>query len=454
MDILYLAYYLSILTYILGAALRGLPIPLVSIKKLGSRLMVDGVFSALLVFSYKGIVFSISYFSALLGSNWDAFNAWYIAEAAVLTTLFLVLKTIGFVYNKIGLGFLASGLISPLVSLLIDVLVTVTVFYLAVSVIYATAKALIAVGLLLYSVPFRLTRPAGAVLIALPIVFSIGAPFLPSFISLFSTFTPPDQQLIHGEPALINLVDLVGNPVAYFVLNSSGEEGNLLYTYLSDSNGVVNATSIEKWIPLGPQVLDFLLPGSKYTVKANITGGSTPLNLTYRVPNVISINVNHFIYYNTDEAIVENTTRGNGTLTVVFNVLYNTKVYVVYEENSSLIISVDGNTGGGYETFFEWFSVKYKAFIADLSPGVHTLSVQIGELNISKPDVSEVSYLESTVEKESVMPLAVSLVSLTFFRLLVLPIVYILILVSATLGLAKLLGGVEARISRVMVFGP
>jgi len=52
------------------------------------------------------------------------------------------------------------------------------------------------------------------------------------------------------------------------------------------------------------------------------------------------------------------------------------------------------------------------------------------------------------------MPLAVSLVSLTFFRLLVLPIVYILILVSATLGLAKLLGGVEARISRVMVFGP
>jgi hypothetical protein len=129
-------------------------------------------------------------------------------------------------------------------------------------------------------------------------------------------------------------------------------------------------------------------------------------------------------------------------------------VYVVYEENSSLIISVDGNTGGGYETFFEWFSVKYKAFIADLSPGVHTLSVQIGELNISKPDVSEVSYLESTVEKESVMPLAVSLVSLTFFRLLVLPIVYILILVSAALGLAKLLGGVEARISRVMVFGP
>jgi len=454
MDILYLAYYLSILTYVLGAALRGLPIPLVSIKKLGSRLMVDGVFSAFLVFSYKGLVYSISYFSSLLGSNWGAFNAWYIAEAAALTTLFLVLKTIGFIYNKIGLGFLASGLISPLVSLLIDVLVTVTVFYLAVSVIYATAKTLIAVGLLLYSVPFRLTRPAGAVLIALPIVFTIGAPFLPSFVSLFSTVTPPDHQLIQGEPALISLVDLVGNPVAYFVLNSTDREGKLLYTYLSDSNSVVNATSIDKWIPVGPQVLDFLLPGSKYTVEANITQGSKPLNLTYRVPNVISINVNHFIYYNTGEAIVENISRVNGTLTVVFDVLYNTKVYVVYEEGSSLVISVDGGASGGYETSFKWFNVNYKAFTADLSPGVHTLAVQVGELNISKPDVSEVSYLEITVEKGSVMPLAVSLVSLTFFRLLVLPVVYILILVSATLGLAKLLGGVEARISRVMVFGP
>ncbi|MGC9011370.1 hypothetical protein [Thermogladius sp.] len=453
MDLLYLAYYLSVLTYFIGAALKGLPLPLASVKKVGQRLMVDGVFSAFMVFSYKALVFSISYFSSVIGADWRLLNEWYIAESASLMSLFVLLKTIGFLYSKVGLGFLASGLISPMVSLLVDVLVTITVFYLAVKAIYLTAKTMIAVGILLYSIPFRLTRPAGAVLISLPIVFTVGAPLLPNFVAMFSTFNPPDN-FVQAQPAYIRLLDYLNQPIAYFVVNASDANGNQLYMYLSDSSGLVNATSMERWIPLGYQRLDFLMPGSKYSEEANVTSSGGVVNLTYRVPNIIKIDVNTLVYYNTDEAVVESVERSNNTFTTLFNVLYSTKIYLVYESSSTLIVWLDNTTAQGYTVSFDWFNVGFKALVLSLHPGLHNLTIQVINVAASRPNVSEVYYFEKVVESGSTLSLAIGLVSIKFFTLLVLPVVYIFVLVTATLGLARILGGVEARISRLLVLGP
>ncbi|MGC9122209.1 MAG: hypothetical protein ACP5HP_04645, partial [Thermogladius sp.] len=100
------------------------------------------------------------------------------------------------------------------------------------------------------------------------------------------------------------------------------------------------------------------------------------------------------------------------------------------------------------------FNVGFKALVLSLHPGLHNLTIQVINVAASRPNVSEVYYFEKVAESGSTLSLAIGLVSIKFFTLLVLPVVYIFVLVTATLGLARILGGVEARISRLLVLGP
>ncbi|WP_440060068.1 hypothetical protein ACSU1N_02645 [Thermogladius sp. 4427co] len=454
MDVLYLAFNLSILSYFLGTLLKGIPIPLVSVKKLGSRLMVDGVLSAFLVFSYKALVYSIDYFSRLLGSSMDVLHAWFLVETSVLVSLYTFLKLTGLIYSKIGLGFLSSGLIAPLVNILVDALVTITVFYIAVNAIRAMAQAFIAIGILLYSVPFRITRSAGSILIALPIIFTVGAPLLPSFVAMFNMPMQVNWLNIPAVPAYFKLVDYTNNTIAYYVLNATDTAGNTLYIYPSDSNGVVNATSMDRWIPYGEQVLNFMMPGSLYTVKTNVSGSQEVFNLTVRVPNVIAVATNTFIYYYTDYIEVVNVDKGNNSLTASLRVASPAQLYLVTQEDCSVVVSVDSSTIQSPQYYFEWFGIRFKAYSVNLSPGPHVIGVIINYLTVQMPNVSVKSYVESILASESAVNYFVGSLSIVFFELIVLPIVYIFILVSATLALSRIIGGVESRISRIMVLGP
>ena len=58
--------------------------------------MVDGVFSAILVFSYSLIMWLIQYFSGILGSDWNRYNEWLLKEINIIIGVILLFKAINF----------------------------------------------------------------------------------------------------------------------------------------------------------------------------------------------------------------------------------------------------------------------------------------------------------------------------------------------------------------------
>ncbi|MEM4061377.1 MAG: hypothetical protein QXY11_00790, partial [Desulfurococcaceae archaeon] len=117
MDLLNLAFYLSVLSYCLGLLLKALPLPFISIKKLGRSLVADGLFSATLVFSYNLIFRLMEYLGRVLGSDWIAFGYWLTDRISMITNLLAVLKALGIALDKLGFRFITSVILAPITNL-------------------------------------------------------------------------------------------------------------------------------------------------------------------------------------------------------------------------------------------------------------------------------------------------------------------------------------------------
>ena len=92
---LLIAFYLSVLSYYLGTLLYMIPLPFYSIKKWAPTLMVDGIFSATLVFTYTIIMCIIDYFSNMLGSDWVGLYTWISLKTGIVVSLMAVRNIIG-----------------------------------------------------------------------------------------------------------------------------------------------------------------------------------------------------------------------------------------------------------------------------------------------------------------------------------------------------------------------
>lgn len=450
MDLLTLAFNLSVLTYFIGAMLKGAPIPLASLKKLGSRLMVDGIFSAALVFSYRALLFSISYFGSVLGADWAAFNQWFVRETTVLVSLISLLKLIGMGYNKLGLGYLASGFVSPLVNVLVNTLITLLTFYVAAHAIRHVAPILISTGIALHSVPFRLTRAAGSVMIAVAIVFSVGAPFLPNFISIFQQGTLSVG--VQAAPGYAKAADLYGSAIAFYVLEGYDSSGNLLYRYASDSAGIVNATSQWKWFPTTAHTVALSLPGFKYTVeKAPTLAGNGTVEINLTVPGVVAVAINAFVYFYPSSVDVYSVQRSNGSVAIRLSCQNASEIYVVYQKGGSVNVLLDGRQPPTSPASLDWYGLGFEALIVDVQAGDHTLVIETSGLASSPPTVEEVGFVAHQLSSDDSFSALLSVASAAFFQFMVLPIAYVAMLVATSLALAKLLGGIDSKIARALV---
>jgi len=460
-DLLSIAFYLSVLTYYLGVLIYMLPIPIYGLKKWAPQLMVDGVFSAILVFSYSLIMWLIQYFSGILGSDWNRYNEWLLKEINIIIGVILLFKAIGIGLSSMGLGFLANSLLSPLISSLTYLLVFLLTVSTLVYALYLLSHTLVAVGLVLHSIPFRITRSSGAMLISIVIIFSIGAPLMPSFVDLISNNVV--EQINENKYGVVYadiiVTDLVNNDISHSVVEFRGMDQNLLARYLADIAGYVDSSDIDKGIPSEKTYMSIDIVGYKYsfiiTPEDLIEKKDNKLVLPIKLSNVISIKPLHymiFMGFHGNISIVS-ITNSSGTIMVSSSTEYVLLLILPIWDSGEIVLdnsSIEPNNVVEYK----WGDVDFKAYKYIISLGNHTISYEVRGNYYSKPVIDEVYYTRDTLGISIDKPVYfINIVSSLIYRVFIGPIVYVSILFTASTALAKLLGGSSSKIARIVVTG-
>ena len=249
-QLLALALALSFLGYNLGALLTMLPLPFQGVKKWGYVIMKDSVYAAVLSMSSGIIVYVVTYVQNILGSDWSAFDSWIVERTGFLIGWKTAFSAFMAATSKFTGGSFVHTVFEP-VTKMINYALTTLYSILSVSLIIRSFYLkMIFLGILLLSVPFRLTRSVGAYFIAFSIVFLIGLPFMPLFISEFSYSqslpSPPSDTV---EFVFFDVKTALGEPIPYGVLEGFSSN-RLIFRYLSDENGVINAGFPDKGVPM------------------------------------------------------------------------------------------------------------------------------------------------------------------------------------------------------------
>jgi len=452
MDYLILAFYLSTLSYYTGVLIKALPLPLYGLKKLGNTLMIDGVYSAVLAFSFRAVLGLLDYLAAMLGVDWPLYTSWVLVRLNELLALMGVLKILGAILSRTGLSFVSTGLISPLTSQLTAVSTTIIILYATSTVLSRLRETLIAMGIMLHAVPFRLTRSVGAVLISLPIVFSIGAPLMPAFIETISGNTPPmpyDQS--RTQSAALVFKDRLGGGIGFGVVEGYDARGELIYRYAVSEKGVVLKTFYSGGFPAFQHTMVFTFADRQYMLEFNPSKhfANGWVNSTLIVPDAISLGVNRILFFDCDFNVSSTAREGNATV-VLITTQTPCRVEAYFQSSDAAEVYLNGSRIDSGSSL-TWSGLRLQKMVFDKPPGTGNLTIISWFKGYDRIQVEEQPFISSMVDFNAMDPESlVYPVSLIMVDLLILPLVYTGILVTASLALARLLGGVSPRVARTL----
>jgi len=441
-----------------------LPLPFYGVKKWAPTLIVDGIFSASLVFSYTLILETIEYFGKLFGSDWNNFYVWIGLKTGIITSFLVLLKIIGTGLSLGGLQFLANSIISSLISVLTNVLMLLLTISVISTVLTNYGAKLLALGIVLHSVPFRILRASGAMIISVIVVFTIGLPLMPVFVESISQPTTLPNSAISSYGltyARIITEDHFGNRLRYPVISVySRDKATLLAKYCGDRNGIVDATNPDKGLPGSAQYYILLeYCGLKIWIKID------PFSDYYKVNNNIYFRIkadniaelgNRRIIYIKNGSIVHLTKIADGVFDATLNVIDNATLYVVLFKHDCHVAEVNGTKiEPSYITEYIEYGISYEIYEYHLSRGYYDIILEIEFYGQElRPNVSEKYYVRDTGNISFTDPInIITPIAYIIFNLFIGPIVYVAILFSASIALAKLLGGVATGIMRALTGG-
>ena len=184
-EFLIIGQSLSVLTYIFGVLVYALPLPMIGLKKWAPRLVSDGIYALVLVTAYNIIVTTANQLQIQLTGSWPSYLEWINNNIATLTAIYQyvlffvgVLSVIPYV-GSVTQALFPTWTVTTILSGALSFLSTLELISL---LIYNDFTVLVAMGIMLFALPFRLGRAIGASLLASSIIFYIGLPYMPTFL--------------------------------------------------------------------------------------------------------------------------------------------------------------------------------------------------------------------------------------------------------------------------------
>lgn len=447
--LLIVAYYLSILTFYLGALMYLLPIPLTGLKRWGPRLISDALFILALSISIGSIFSFADFLRTTLGGDWQHFLSFLKGLVIQNTFTLIVLSQAQYILSKFGLS-KVLGIITQTISYSLYVLL---MFYILALIIRSAYGVIASLGIALMAIPFRIARSAGAFLLALSIVFYIALPLYPGFVDLLLTghaYSHQNSIIIYGR--IINEDNTVLNSGFLTLELKDYTNENKIYL-VPITNGVFYIFDLPKNISLN----------SKITIFYDVTGHLFYTNITnislHQLCNTsttsryfwlceISVLVRGVLYY--DDGITLHVNPWPEKKYVIYNPHDNTIRVDVSCADCELYISfvnsrvpsavcIDSQCKDIREFIrycWQWYVLDGCTAIISIS-GNHTVLVKLNSAS-SEPILilSMISKLRSTTH---ISPL--EFIARLIYVQLISAILYLALLLSITLGLARLLGG-------------
>ncbi len=480
-DFLVLAYSLAILTYYLGALIYLLPIPLWSIKKWAPALIYDSFAVTILVLFFTSIVEFISHFGSMFGVSWDVYFNWLINRTLTLSSFISLLIGASLAISYTGGKALVSSFLGPITSIATYTLIIMEFFFVLGLVFKEYFAKILALGILLYAIPFRIARSAGASLIALSIVFTIALPFLPSFVAAMSMGEENPLENINFKKtyAISNLrnelgvffakgriMDLRGTPIPYvetdWYINYNGTRK--IATYYTNIEGYYDAGRPTGGLPLNVDKLHvvfryfgtklgetkvspkdfkynpYLDPNSDYiydfTLNNIVYLGNTVLLMVGKDCKIDDVKLDRY------EAIVSFESLSENYVKVLFiPEVVNVDNVRINNENINL-------TGNEYL----WNNVKVSIIEFKMPKGKSTVKVKFSGMNsknsfkVVLKDEGYFSDTTTTISQGFDVESLGKAIGKVFFQWIILPITYLTILISITYSFAYALGGRKLRI--------
>ena len=445
MDLIILALNLSLLTYVIGGLILGLPIPYASIKRWGPRLIADAVAAAVIASSLAIILGIADTLLAALSVDWPSFYEWLSARTAELAAAFATLSYFSTVIKGGEYSFLSSPL-SMAASYISTAFTSLKMIYMLSSVIYTFRERLAVMGVVLYAVPFRIGRGVGGFMIAASVVMYVGFPLMPSFVAAFEGATAPPPVSGASDTYILHVVDVGGDPVPYPIINLYAEE------YSTEPVGVIVGDSNGDAV-LGDG-LDVLPQNFTLATKVGFMGylfTPDPNEIRYDETEWI-LRLTSLIYSEglaaaiPPEVSLRKAELAEGVIRLDIEVFAETSLPLITVASDTVEeVLLDGNNASCGWSTREWRGVELKECLLSLGPGGHEVVVKHSGAVYLRPEVGEkrVMYLESIFSvMTSVLTQAVSFL----YTMVVLPGVYLASLIAVTAAASRILGGSRVRL--------
>jgi hypothetical protein len=393
----------------------------------------------------------------MLGGSWSYFVSWLRS---------LVMFALG-MKELVIMAYAAARALGPLkvlTSLLWPIDRLSNVLFIFIATVYGLAVfiknyyyLLMAIGVVLYAMPFRLGRSAGAWLLAFAIVFNAGLPLLPVFVSAFYSeqqrgVTPVvNYGLVYAK---VNVTDLSGRPlnygISYFYVMTDQGTLKLVGKYIVSNNGILRSRYSNDYVPLPSrkriysyiEINSLQMPLYPFPASAaDITGTEGTLKLV----------AENIVWHRGDLIVVTNASK-----VYILKVSNNTIKFRVNESHyfidvrspsrCNYLLNVQGDVLKTEEGTWSWLNVKgsYRRLYLN---GTSITQIDVSSecaVNPSYPQPFDY-YIDFLGEG---IFLDTNLIRSIIVMYLTLPLMYIFVLFSIAYALARLIGGRERILPR------
>jgi len=460
-----LGYKLALMTFYLGVLVYALPLPWRGIKQWAPRLIGDSITAFILITLYFVLVEASNKVPLYLGGSWDYFDFWIsrvIGFAIAIKELVILAYAAA---NVVSLSKLVSTILWPIDRL-------ANVLWLFVITIYGIATLvrnyyylIVGLGLVLYSVPFRIGRSAGAWLIAFGIVFNAGLPVLPAFVSWIY-----DQGGVEEKPAMgygliyssMKIVDATGGSIEHGILHEhirKGQGYQEVGRYNVVAGKAYSVHGIER------VSLPSSLP-SYYKIEVNgvifplvpFPLNPSDLEMTYE-GYAATLTAVHIVWHYGDSILFTSSTRysvvEHSRTKVIIRINMSNGDYVEVRAPTGCQFAIRVLDGQGYTHYsggWEWLNVtgEYSVIKAE-DEGEYLIEAVVYsgyEKCASYPSLPEPKDYFLNFVSGGIL-IGGDIVKLIIIVYLTMPTMYLLILSSIAYGLARMIGGRERFMPRI-----
>ncbi|MCE4615161.1 MAG: hypothetical protein F7B60_06510 [Desulfurococcales archaeon] len=465
-DFVEVAFYLSFLTYYLGVLIYALPFPIYSLKRWGPNLIKDSILTFTLLVSIDFIKTGIIELAKILGSSWEGFYAWTDTTLDFLGQQRLLLIAYYTAFKALKSLILYGDILGPVIRLVSYNMITISFMKISGYFFQSYWFALIAMGIMLIAMPFRLGRSAGAWLISLSIIFYIGLPLLPAFTQAFTPpmspiSTHPNDLLNWGisypivRTSFYNAEPPINTsfPVEFKVMENGGRV--LIARYLSDG-GYIDASLAEKGLPSNKEFYTYFIidgisfPATPYPVDPSTDYSIKESRVTLDIvsPFILWMDSNYAIIYRSllEVKISSISIDEKSSTGCMISIKYSgpSQAYIGLRIPDGIRIDVISceNCNFSSNGKWEWLGLSGTSYRITSVNQANTsnLIIRLEGKKTGTPNYDKLRYYYVKdflgVTTDSIY----FIISNVFFQLMLMPILYIAILVLIARQLAKLLG--------------